>query len=152
MTRTRPFMRPPFPPPRRTRPPPTRALWRALPATPRQDRCPRRCLRRAPPTGASDGPQRHLAGLHLHEKLGRGAEELAPVEAQIEVVRGGAGGAQRPVEREPVAIGQLEPLREDHLEDVAGVDVLEGPPDGRLELLLAARDWHRLGQAAAQEA
>ena len=68
------------------------------------------------------------------------------------MVRRRAGRAERPVEREPVAVGQLEALREHHLEDVAGVDVLERPPDRGLVLLLPSGDGHRLRQAALEEA
>src|SRR4051812_8495318 len=60
----------------------------------------------------------------------------------------GRGCPQRPVEGEPVAIGQLESLREHHLEDVARIDVLEGLADGRFESALSAAERSRLGQPA----
>ena len=100
-------------------------------------------LRRASTAGAGDGPHGHLGPFDLDEQLRRSAEQLATAEPQVEVVRRGAGGAQRPVEGKAVAIGQLESLREDHLEDVAGADVLQRAPDRGLELLLPAGHRHR---------
>src|SRR5207302_2835212 len=109
-------------------------------------------LRRAATARSRDRTHRHLARLHLDQELRRRAEQLAAAEAQVEVVRGRARGPQRAIQREPIAVRQLETLREHHLEDVAGVDVLEGPPDGGLELLFSAGDRHWLGQPAFEEA
>ena len=67
------------------------------------------------------------------------------------MVRRGARRPERSVEREPVAIGQLESLREDDLEDVAGADVLQPTADRGLELLLTAGHRHRLRQSAPKE-
>src|SRR4051812_2214329 len=64
------------------------------------------------------------------------------------MVRRGRSCPQRPVEGEPVAIGQLESLREHHLEDVACVDVVEGLADGGFESALSAAERSRLGQPA----
>src|SRR5205085_7376164 len=88
-------------------------------------------------------------GGYLDKQLRRGPEQLAAAEPQVEVIRRGAGCAQRAVEREAVAVRQLEPLRQHHLEHVAGVDVPQRAPDCGLELLLAAGDRLGLGQAAA---
>ena len=109
-------------------------------------------LRRAATARARYRAHRHLARLHLDEKLRRGPEQLPAAEPQVEVVRGGARGAQGAVQREAIAVRQLEALGKHHLEDVAGMDVLEGAPDGGLELLLSAGDRHRLGEAAFEEA
>ena len=95
---------------------------------------------------AGDGPHCHLSRVHLDEKLRRGAEQLAAAEPQVEVIRRGRGRAQGPVEREPVAIRQLESLREHRLEDVARADVLQRAAHGRLERGLAAADRPRLRQ------
>ena len=109
-------------------------------------------VRRASPPRAGDRPQRHLAGSDLDEKLRRGPEQLTAAEPQIEMVRRRAGCPERAVEGKPVAVGQLEALAEDDLEDVARADVLQRAPHGGLELPFTAADRLRLGQPAFQEA
>jgi len=75
-----------------------------------------------------------------------------PPKSQVEMIGRRAGRAQRAVERKTVAVGQLESLAQDHLEDIAGADVFERAPHRGLELLFAAAHRNRLGQAALQQA
>ena len=87
-------------------------------------------------TRARDRPHGHLATFDLHEELRRRAEQLAPAEPQVEMIRRRRGGAKRPVEGESVAVGKLEPLGQHDLDDVARVHVFLRAAHHRLVLRL----------------
>ena len=76
---------------------------------------------------AGDGADGHLAVAHAHQDLRAGADEGEAAEVEMEQERRGVGAAQRAVERERrQRERRREALREHHLEDVAGDDVLLG--------------------------
>ena len=88
--------------------------------------------------GAGDRPGLDAIPRHLDQGLGRGAGDLEVAEVEEVHVGRGIDRAQAPVDREGLdRAGRGEALRRDHLEGVAGVDVLDDPRDGRLELLPA---------------
>ena len=69
-----------------------------------------------------------LAVAHAHQDLGAGAHQREAAEVEIEQERRGVGAAQRAIERERRQRERhREALRQHHLEDVAGGDVLLGP-------------------------
>ncbi len=93
-------------------------------------------LLRAPAAAARsrDGAHRHGPLLQPHHHLRRRAHQLEAVQLQVEQVRRGVEGAQRPVQVEGGHLQrEREPLREHHLEGVPGADVVLHPLHRRLE-------------------
>ena len=79
----------------------------------------------AAPARARDRVGEHLVARHLHEHLGRSADELDAAEVQIEHVGGRIDLAQSAVEVEARLRDRLAELARRHdLEDVAGEDML----------------------------
>jgi hypothetical protein len=88
-----------------------------------------------------------LGAVHQHQQLGRGADDL--VVAEIEQVHVGRGvhHAQGPIDGQGGGAGlDREALGQDHLEDVAGRDVLLGGAD---HLLVAAAGHVHLAHRGA---
>ena len=84
----------------------------------------------APEAGPGDGPGYDPPVDELHHRLRRGTDHAQLGVAQEVHVRAGVDLAQRPVQVEGVGVEvQLEALRQHHLEDVAGQDVLFGHVD-----------------------
>ena len=92
--------------------------------------------RRAARAGAGDRPDRHFAVANPDEDLRRRADDLEVLEVEIAQERRRIDPAQRAVEREGgEREGRFEPLRENHLEDVAGPDVFLGSSPPSCELV-----------------
>ena len=102
----------------------------------------------APPPCARDRAHRHRAIAQADQDLGARAHQRVVAEVEEEQERGRIEPAQRAVERERrQAELEVEPLRGDHLEDVAGADVLLRPLDHRM-ILLAGDVGPGLGRRA----
>ena len=88
--------------------------------------------RRPAPAGAGDRVQQRAAAVDLDQRLGARADDVEAVEAQQVHVRARVGHAQHPVdvERARPSVVDLEPLRDDDLERLAGPDLLLGVLDG----------------------
>ena len=73
-------------------------------------------------TGPGDGPRRHRAVAEAHHRLGRRAHDGHLGEAQEVQVRARIDQTQYPIHIERVGpkIAEVEPLGQDHLEDIAG--------------------------------
>ena len=90
-------------------------------------------LRSAPVAGAGDRPGDDLAVQQLHHRLGRRPHEGHLAMAEQVHVRARVDLAEHPVDVEGVGVElEVETLRQDHLEDVAGEDVLLGRLHGSL--------------------
>ena len=85
-------------------------------------------IRLPPPPRARDRVRRHLAVLHDHQQLRRGAHDLVVVHLQVVGVGRGIHGAQRAVDVERMHKRLArEALRVDALDDVALDDVVDDP-------------------------
>ncbi len=83
--------------------------------------------------GAGDRAADHATAEHLHHRLGRRADERGLLVAQEVHVRRRVHLAQHAVHVERLVVTfEIEALREHHLEDVAGEDVLARHLDGPL--------------------
>ena len=103
--------------------------------------------------GPGDGVGRDAAALHLDQHLRRGANELEPLQVQVEHVGGGVDLAQRPIDVERVGGGlAAETLGDDGLDNIAGDDISLDAFDHGLELGLRHVGLDSAGRAFARQA
>ena len=106
----------------------------------------------SPPPGSCDRTHERPAIFAAHHDLRRGAQQGGIVPLEIEEVGRGIQSPEAAVDLERVHLHRfLEPLGQDHLEDVAGEDMLLRPVYRRLEGLSRAIRLHPLGDGALRE-
>ena len=104
---------------------------------------PARAASGCPCTGPGDGPDGNDVVLDSREDLGRAPDECEPIELEEIQIRRGIERTKHSVELEGLRRhGHRQPLAQNHLEGVAGKDVLSDPLDSLFEL----RTSHRAGK------